>query len=53
MAKLANDAANNPRTACKEESKQHVDGQKGTPFSQCVAGGAKLLREQNEQSSGE
>jgi hypothetical protein len=27
---------------CQGESKQHVDGQKGTPFSQCVTGMAKL-----------
>jgi hypothetical protein len=27
---------------CKGESKKHVDGQKGTPFSQCVTGMAKL-----------
>ncbi len=27
---------------CQGESKQHVDGQPGTPFSQCVTGMAKL-----------
>jgi hypothetical protein len=27
---------------CKDESKKHVDGQKGTPFSQCVTAMAKL-----------
>jgi hypothetical protein len=27
---------------CKAESKQHVAGQKGTPFSQCVTAMAKL-----------
>jgi hypothetical protein len=27
---------------CKGESKKHVDGQKGTPFSQCVTAMAKL-----------
>ena len=27
---------------CQGESKKHVDGQKGTPFSQCVTGMAKL-----------
>ena len=27
---------------CKGESKQHVAGQKGTPFSQCVTAMAKL-----------
>jgi hypothetical protein len=27
---------------CQRESKKHVDGQKGTPFSQCVTAMAKL-----------
>lgn len=27
---------------CQAESKKHVDGQKGTPFSQCVTAMAKL-----------
>lgn len=27
---------------CQGESKQHVDGQQGTPFSQCVTAMAKL-----------
>lgn len=27
---------------CRTESKKHVAGQKGTPFSQCVTGMAKL-----------
>jgi hypothetical protein len=27
---------------CKDQSKQHVAGQKGTPFSQCVTAMAKL-----------
>ncbi len=27
---------------CQGESKKHVEGQKGTPFSQCVTGMAKL-----------
>jgi len=38
---------------CSEESKKHADaaeGTKGTPFSQCVSGGAKLLREQRAQN---
>ena len=38
---------------CKEESKKRSDaaeGTKGTPFSQCVSGGAKLLREQKAQN---
>jgi len=57
MAKLANSDSdsnsnntNNPRTACKSESKKHVDGQKGTPFSQCVSAGAKLIHDQNQSN---
>jgi hypothetical protein len=46
MAKLANGSINNPRTACKNESKTHVAGTPGTPFSICVSGGAKLLKNQ-------
>jgi hypothetical protein len=26
---------------CKEESRKHVKGEKGTPFSQCVTAAAK------------
>src|SRR6185437_2602895 len=37
----------NPARACANESKKHVAGQKGTPFSQCVSAAAKLLGEQN------
>ena len=47
MAKLANGKTASPRKACKELSKKHLKGEKGTPFSLCVSGGAKLLREQN------
>src|SRR5213592_736663 len=32
---------------CQGQSKTHVAGQKGTPFSQCVAAGAKLLKNQH------
>lgn len=32
---------------CKTESKQHVEGEKGTPFSQCVTAMAKAA--QNER----
>jgi hypothetical protein len=32
----------NPAKACATESKKHVAGQKGTPFSQCVSAAAKL-----------
>ena len=34
--------------ACAAMSKQHVAGQKGTPFSNCVAAGAKLLKNQHK-----
>jgi hypothetical protein len=42
----------NPARACSNESKKHVAGQKGTPFSQCVSAAAKLLGQQNGQSGG-
>jgi hypothetical protein len=32
---------------CKGESKQHVEGQKGTPFSQCVTAMAKAATNDN------
>ena len=51
MAKLANGSTDNPRTACLGESKKHVDGEKGTPFSQCVSAGAKLNHDQSEDQS--
>jgi len=44
MANLANGSTNNPRTACKDESKTHVAGSPGTPLSLCVSSGAKLLQ---------
>ena len=31
---------------CSDQSKKHVKGQKGTPFSKCVVAGAKLLKDQ-------
>ena len=31
---------------CQNQSKTHVAGQTGTPFSLCVAAGAKLLKTQ-------
>jgi hypothetical protein len=46
MAKLATAKTTSPRKACKELSKKHAEGAKGTPFSLCVSEGAKLLREQ-------
>ena len=35
---------------CQNESKKHVDGQKGTPFSQCVTAMAKIAH--NEKMTG-
>jgi hypothetical protein len=46
MARLAHGSTNIPRTAFKTLSKKHTAGQHGTPFSQCVSAGAKLLRQQ-------
>jgi len=37
---------------CQGESKTHVAGQKGTPFSQCVSAAAKLRGEKNGQTGG-
>jgi hypothetical protein len=51
MAKLANGSAGSPRSACKNESKKHVAGMKGTPYSQCVSGAAKLQQDQQQQQS--
>jgi hypothetical protein len=34
-----------PGQYCKAESKKHVKGQKGTPFSVCVKAAAKLLKD--------
>jgi hypothetical protein len=42
----------NPARACANESKKHVAGQKGTPFSQCVSAAAKLLGQQSSQNDG-
>ena len=33
---------------CQNQSKKHVKGEKGTPFSRCVSNGAKLLREHDD-----
>ena len=33
-------------TYCKDESKKHVKGEKGTPFSQCVTAMAKLAHDE-------
>jgi hypothetical protein len=37
-----------PRKACKDLSKKHVKGTKGTPFSRCVVGAQELKRELRE-----
>lgn len=44
MAKLAHHKTSDPRTACKDESKTHVKGEKGTAFSRCVVAGNRLLK---------
>jgi hypothetical protein len=36
---------------CKEQSKKHVKGEKGTPFSRCVSGAAKLKKEKQEEQA--
>ncbi len=33
---------------CQGESKKHVDGEKGTPFSQCVTAMAKLANDKTD-----
>ena len=33
---------------CQGESKKHVKGQKGTPFSVCVSGANKLLKSEKK-----
>jgi hypothetical protein len=45
MAKLATGKTDSPTTACKTESKKHVKGEKGTPFSRCVSAAAKLKKD--------
>ena len=47
MAKAATNDDLSTREACKELSKKHVKGEKGTPFSHCVVDAAKLRREQH------
>lgn len=44
MAKLATGKSKSPRTACRNESKKPLFGQRRTPFSLCVSGGTQLLR---------
>ena len=38
----SNASQTNPARACANESKKHITGQKGTPFSNCVSAAAKL-----------
>jgi hypothetical protein len=52
QTKTGSQTTPNPARACANESKKHVAGQKGTPFSQCVSAAAKLLGQQNGQSGG-
>jgi hypothetical protein len=47
MAKLAHGTTTNPATACATLSHTHVAGTKGTPYSTCVAGARKLLKDTN------
>jgi hypothetical protein len=44
MAKLAHHKTSDPHVACKNESKTHVKGEKGTAFSRCVVAGNRLLK---------
>ena len=46
LAKLADHKTNDPHAACKDESKTHVKGEKGTAFSRCVVAGNRLLKAQ-------
>lgn len=43
--KPAKGTTDSPRKACKDLSKKHTKGEKGTPFSRCVVEGAQLLKE--------
>jgi hypothetical protein len=36
---------------CREESRKHVAGEPGTPFSKCVTGMAKLANDEDESVS--
>jgi hypothetical protein len=51
MATLTNGQGKSPRSACQNESKQHVAGEHGTAFSRCVSGAAKLLKDQSQSNS--
>jgi hypothetical protein len=45
MAKLTKGSATNPAKGCSNESKKHVAGQRATPYSVCVSGAKKLLKQ--------
>lgn len=38
---------------CKGESRKHVKGEKGTPFSRCVTAAAKLRKDQQDDQQDE
>jgi hypothetical protein len=50
MAKAAAGSSKSARAACQGMSKKHTKGTPRTPFSICVAGAAKLLRQQHASS---
>jgi hypothetical protein len=47
MAKLATGTTSSAKAACTSESKKHVAGKPGTPYSLCVSGGAQLLQDKS------
>jgi hypothetical protein len=48
MRRLSNGDVRSPATACRRLSKKRVKGRKGTPFSRCVRGGRRLLRDSQQ-----
>jgi hypothetical protein len=44
MAKLDSGASTSPRKACRDLSRKRAKGKRRSPFSRCVAEGAKLLK---------
>jgi hypothetical protein len=42
---VANGSITNPAKACANESKKHVAGQRGTPYSVCVSGAKKMQKQ--------
>ena len=45
MAQLRKDSAQSPARACRTVSRRRVRGLRGTPYSRCVSGGTRLLRD--------